>query len=108
MQCFANNSFNVIDSSKGYNLKYIWNFGNGNTSTNSKPNPENYKLSGKYKVKLNVVSNYAGCVSDSVIHTVNVLKNPKADFKFNMINLEGQHFFTTLRNKMMWGIDKRQ
>lgn len=83
VQCFANNSFTVIDSSKGYNLKYIWNFGNGNTSTNSKPNPENYKLSGKYKVKLNVVSNYAGCVSDSVIHTVNVLKNPKADFKFN-------------------------
>ncbi|MGZ3920968.1 MAG: NAD kinase, partial [Bacteroidia bacterium] len=31
----------------------------------------------------------------------------KADFRFNMINLEGQHFFTTLRNKMMWGIDKR-
>jgi NAD+ kinase len=31
----------------------------------------------------------------------------KADFRFNMVNLEGQHFFTTLRNKMMWGIDKR-
>jgi NAD+ kinase len=31
----------------------------------------------------------------------------KAGFKFNMINLEGQHFFTTLRNKMMWGLDKR-
>ena len=31
----------------------------------------------------------------------------KADFKFNMVNLEGQHFFKTLRDKMMWGIDKR-
>lgn len=31
----------------------------------------------------------------------------KADFKFNMVNLEGQHFFSTLRNKMMWGIDRR-
>lgn len=31
----------------------------------------------------------------------------KAGFRFNMINLEGQHFFSTLRNKMMWGIDKR-
>lgn len=31
----------------------------------------------------------------------------KADFRFNMVNLEGQHFFSTLRNKMMWGIDKR-
>ena len=32
----------------------------------------------------------------------------KADFRINLINLEGQHFFTTLRNKMMWGIDRRQ
>ena len=35
------------------------------------------------------------------------LQIKKADFKFNMINLEGQHFFETLRNKMLWGIDKR-
>lgn len=35
------------------------------------------------------------------------IKVRKANFRFNMINLEGQHFFTTLRNKMMWGIDKR-
>ncbi len=32
----------------------------------------------------------------------------KADFRFNMINLEGQHFFETLRNKLLWGIDKRK
>ncbi len=31
----------------------------------------------------------------------------KADFRFNMINLEGQHFFETLRNKLFWGLDKR-
>jgi NAD+ kinase len=31
----------------------------------------------------------------------------KAHFRLNLINLEGQHFFSTLRNKMMWGIDKR-
>lgn len=36
------------------------------------------------------------------------LQIKKADFKFNMINLEGQHFFETLRNKLFWGIDKRQ
>jgi NAD+ kinase len=35
------------------------------------------------------------------------LKVKRANFRFNMVNLEGQHFFTTLRNKMMWGIDKR-
>jgi NAD+ kinase len=32
----------------------------------------------------------------------------KAHFRVNLINLEGQHFFATLRNKMLWGIDKRQ
>ncbi|MCA0429899.1 MAG: NAD kinase [Bacteroidetes bacterium] len=37
-----------------------------------------------------------------------VIKLKKADFRFNLVNLEGQHFFTTLRNKLMWGIDKRQ
>lgn len=31
----------------------------------------------------------------------------KAEFRFNMINLEGQHFFETLRNKLLWGIDRR-
>lgn len=36
------------------------------------------------------------------------IKIKLADFKFNLINLEGQHFFGTLRNKLLWGIDKRQ
>jgi NAD+ kinase len=35
------------------------------------------------------------------------LKIKLADFKFNMINLDGQNFFETLRNKLLWGIDKR-
>lgn len=35
------------------------------------------------------------------------LQIKKADFRFNMINLEGQNFFETLRNKLLWGIDKR-
>jgi len=31
----------------------------------------------------------------------------KAPYNFNLINLDGQHFFNTLRNKLMWGLDKR-
>lgn len=31
----------------------------------------------------------------------------KAPYNFSLINLEGQHFFNTLRNKLMWGLDKR-
>lgn len=30
-----------------------------------------------------------------------------APFKVNLINLEHQYFFNTIRNKMMWGADKR-
>lgn len=47
---------------------------------------------------------------DSRSKTINNLSEliiKKADFKFHMINLEDQHFFETLRNKLLWGIDKR-
>jgi NAD+ kinase len=43
----------------------------------------------------------------SVISAGTEISVRKADFSFNMIQLEGQHFFTTLRNKLMWGLDKR-
>ncbi len=36
------------------------------------------------------------------------IKIKKANFRLNLINLEGQHFFSTLRNKMMWGVDTRK
>ena len=35
------------------------------------------------------------------------LRIKQADFKLNLVNLEGHHFFNTLRNKLMWGADKR-
>jgi NAD+ kinase len=44
---------------------------------------------------------------NALINAGHEIKVKKADFRLNLINLEGQHFFTTLRNKMMWGIDKR-
>lgn len=31
----------------------------------------------------------------------------KANYYFKLINLNGQNFFATLRNKLMWGADKR-
>lgn len=44
----------------------------------------------------------------SQINSSTELKIKKADFRFNMISFEGQHFFQTLRNKLLWGLDKRQ
>jgi NAD+ kinase len=31
----------------------------------------------------------------------------KADFYVNLIKLENQSFFSTIRNKLLWGLDKR-
>ena len=44
----------------------------------------------------------------SQINAGTEIKIKKADFRFNMISFEGQHFFETLRNKLLWGLDKRQ
>lgn len=55
--------------------------------------------SDSFNVSLDSRSKTIGNLSELIIK--------KADFKFHMINLEGQHFFETLRNKLLWGIDKR-
>lgn len=43
----------------------------------------------------------------ATIDAVQEVQIKKADFTFNLINLDSQHFFKTLRDKLMWGIDKR-
>jgi NAD+ kinase len=35
------------------------------------------------------------------------LKVAKASFKVNLIQLEGHHYFKTLRQKLNWGLDIR-
>jgi NAD+ kinase len=42
----------------------------------------------------------------TVDHTVK-LKIKKGDFTVNLIQLEGQHYFKTLREKLNWGLDIR-
>jgi NAD+ kinase len=47
---------------------------------------------------------------DSNIATVDStieLKVMKADFKVNLVQMEGQHYFKTLRQKLNWGLDFR-
>lgn len=61
-----------------------------------------FKVSGRTEmINISLDSRSAQIVSNSEITIC------KADFRFNLINLDGQHFFTTLRNKLLWGIDKR-
>ncbi len=42
-----------------------------------------------------------------VLETSVELTLKKADFYANLIQLENQNFFNTIRNKLLWGIDKR-
>jgi NAD+ kinase len=42
----------------------------------------------------------------TIDHTVE-LKVKKGDFRVNLIQLEGQHYFKTLRQKLNWGLDIR-
>ena len=55
--------------------------------------------SGKHLVSLD--SKYA-TVSDSTTLTIK-----KADFHLNLLRLNNQNFLSTLRNKLSWGLDKR-
>jgi NAD+ kinase len=55
--------------------------------------------SGKFLVSLDSKSE---TVSDST-----TLSIKKADFHLNLIRLNSQNFLSTLRNKLMWGLDKR-
>ena len=62
-----------------------------------------FKVSGRYD-GFNISLDSRG----SQINSSTEIKIKKADFRFNMISFEGQHFFETLRNKLLWGLDRRQ
>jgi NAD+ kinase len=69
-------------------------------------------ISNNKEVSFKVRGRSSSCIisldsRNAEISTETEIKVKKADFRVNLINLEGQHFFSTLRNKMMWGIDQR-
>lgn len=41
------------------------------------------------------------------IDNQSIIRLGRAPFDFNLVALEGSDFFSTIRNKLMWGIDKR-
>lgn len=81
-----NNSIAFKDSSRSYDTKdtsdvpiitWLWDFGDGTTSTLKDPAHVYNKL-GNYTVKL-IAINQKGC-ADTARHTINVLRVPLADF----------------------------
>lgn len=69
-------------------------------------------ISNNKEISFKVKSRSDSCIISLDSRTTQIaadteIKIKKANFHVNLINLDGQHFFTTLRNKMMWGIDQR-
>lgn len=69
-------------------------------------------ISDKYEVKVKVEgrANQFLVALDSRIQTIDAgieLTIKKEDFKINMVETDTQDFASTLRNKLLWGLDKR-
>jgi NAD+ kinase len=66
----------------------------------------------KYEITLKVEGRGANYLTSLDFRSVAVcfsttIKVKKANFKLKTLQLPDQPFFNTLRNKLMWGIDKR-
>jgi gliding motility-associated-like protein len=114
VQCLNGNGFTFIDNSNGYNLKYNWDFGNGKKSFVKDPGIITFPNSGKFKVKLKVVSSYPGCFEDSTTRSLTVLKNPIADFVFdkdtvclssNKVNVTSKSIVFNGKKQFYWNTD---
>lgn len=81
LKCASNNiQFN--NTSSGVNLNYLWNFGNGVTSTSRNPQ-QSYSSAGQYSVQLNVVDLF-GC-TDSLLKPLYItIANSAAKFAFTI------------------------
>jgi gliding motility-associated-like protein len=71
-----NSTFNFIDSCKGENLSYNWNFGDGTSSTLAEPS-HTYTDTGIFNVTLIVTGS---CGKDTAIKTIEIYKKPVASF----------------------------
>ena len=71
-----------------------WDFGNGNTSTNQFPTPQNYSNSGLFNVNLEVASDF-GCLDDTT-QVVEIYPVPIANFAFDSVCFGNPISFTDL------------
>jgi hypothetical protein len=94
-QCINGNSFVFTNGSfvaPGIASTYLWDFGDGDTSTQSNP-AKSYAIADTFAVKL-VVTSVNGCV-DSIIQKVYVRPKPGVDFLINdSIQCFGPNLFT--------------
>lgn len=61
-----------------------------------------FRVEGRSKKYLVSLDSRVASINDTI-----KLKVSKADFKVNLVQLEGRHYFNTLRQKLNWGLDVR-
>jgi len=86
-QCITNNAFHFtnISISKCGCLTYLWNFGDGTTSTETNP-VKTYATAGEYIVKLVITDK--DHQQDSVAYHVFVLNSPNVSFTANPVGVQ--------------------
>ena len=71
-------------------------------------NPIKYEHRHKCRMELGVVGGTAvSHVKGNLVDLETELVIKKEDFQISLLRLDNQNFLTTLRNKLMWGLDKR-
>ncbi|NIG56389.1 PKD domain-containing protein [Chitinophaga sp. Cy-1792] len=90
-QCLTGNSFVFTNTTTGTGNTYLWDFGDGTTSTTASPT-HSYTSYGSYSVKLKV-TNASGC-TDSVTRTAVVYHTPEVAFIYSVISTNNNSTFS--------------
>lgn len=72
--CFNDGPYKLTNTSTGAS-SYLWDFGDGSTSTNQDINTHTYTLPGTYTVTLDVMSQNLGC-KDTMVKEIIIYPNP--------------------------------
>jgi gliding motility-associated-like protein len=80
-QTFPNSTVALTNNSTGPGLTYLWDFGDGTTSTSANPGSKTYAAFGDYTITL-IATSANGCV-DSALQTIRIFPRPPlVDFAY--------------------------
>jgi len=85
--CFVGNYFgvqNYFGNSAGYPMTYLWNYGDGTTSTLQNPPTHNYAAVGTYTITLTTTLSYPGCAVKTGTYSLPVTVHPMPVAGFNI------------------------
>ncbi len=81
-QNLPNTTFDIVNNSTGTNLTYLWDFGDGNTSTAANPGSHTYDTYGDYLISLRVEGELGCLDSTSTLVRVHPIP-PTVDFTYD-------------------------